>query len=360
MICRAHTGISFDMGYAFFVAVLFIAALMIPFSREAAAGAAEGLRLFASGVLPSLFPFFVCSEFIVSSGIFRKVIRGSKPVVFPLLALLTAICGTPSAALVCREMHDMGFCERKEASFLCAALNQTGPMFIISAVSAGFLKDISYSVYFAASHYLPSFAAAAILSLVYRRRAHAPCLVPASGSVSPLYLFIGSVSNAVTNILRAGGIVVFFRVLHSVAAAFGAGKLPGTVFGLLTGCAEMTNGVQLLCAEGTATAKVLCAFLISFGGVCIFVQTSMLFPELDPGSYFFIKFALGVASALLFYMLIRFHAPSVTVFGNMSEHGFTVRLGQAKARSAAVVCFALASGLTLSVSAILSRISRRI
>lgn len=360
MILRILFGISFIMGYAFFVVMLIIAALMIPFSREAAEGAAEGLRLFALSVLPSLFPFFVCANYLSGSGILQKAMRGKKAFVFVFSSVFTAICGTPSAALVCEKLVSYGYCEKREASLLCAALNQAGPVFIISTVSAGFLGRIGFAPLFALAHYLPSFAAVLILSVAFRFRHSDLCDPIKSVVMPPAALFAESVSQAVTNILRAGGTIVFFRVLHSIAAGFGLDRyLSAEVSGLLTGCFEMTNGVQLLCAHGSTEALSFCAFLISFGGVCIFLQTKMLFPGLDSAAYFSVKLAVGAASAILFYVLLRNFAPSIEVIGGVGNGSFSDDISSIKARVAALIAFSASSGLALTVSAILSHICRR-
>ena len=52
------------MGYVFFVIFTVLALLMIPFSAEAASAAAQGLKVFALDMLPTLFPFMVCAGFI--------------------------------------------------------------------------------------------------------------------------------------------------------------------------------------------------------------------------------------------------------------------------------------------------------
>ena len=329
---------------------------MIPFGGSAAAGAAAGLDVFLRNVFPSLFPFFVCAHYLIGSGLLHKAIPGKKALSYPLLCLTAAICGTPSAALICSELYKRGSCGRTEASLLCAALNQTGPLFIAVTLSLRFAGDRSVAPLFAVSHYLPPLAASVIIGAVYSRHAALPLTLKNSLGRSPLSLFSDSISAAVSSILRVGGTIVFFRTAHAVfESTVGKAIRSPAVCAFLTGLLEMTNGTALLFECKASHAEVLSAFLLSFGGVCVFIQTKMIFDELRGEVYLISKAVSGIVSAVLFAAVRVLFSQSSPVFKDVSGSLSGAGLADTWARAASVFAFCLTSLLALAVSAIATK-----
>ncbi len=344
------------MGYVFFIVILGLTVLFIPFSPEAASGAADGLKLFAAYVLPALFPFFVCSHYLTESGVFIRLTRRGR--LLPLLAApLTALCGTPSSALITERMYASGCYSRKKASMFCAALNQTGPSFIISSLCLGMLKSPRYAAAFLISHYAPAFAAAVLLSFFKDGPHPMPVVRSYEQADRPLAAFSKAISGAVVNVLRVGGTVVFFRSVYSVlSTALSFGQSPAG--GFITGLFEMTSGVSVLVSSTTRLSLGLCAFLISFGGACIFIQSKMIFEELSSPYYFITKLAVGAASFAVFTMLCPAPETSQAVFGNLGEALSRLPDG-ADIRLAAVICTAASVSFTLAVSMLFSILSTK-
>ena len=131
------------------------ALLLIPFGGTATQGAADGMRLFAECLLPSLFPFLVCSKAIMMSGKAREFLLSGKRFRFFPVWLIAAACGTPSAALIANDAVTCGMSKR-EASFLCAAANLANPGFVIYALANSMLGEGRAAALLAVSHYVPS------------------------------------------------------------------------------------------------------------------------------------------------------------------------------------------------------------
>ena len=280
--------------------MLGLAGMLIVFSEAAAAGAREGLTLFAEGVLPCLFPFMVCGHYISAAGLPRPLRNGrfARLLYSFVMAIICAVCGTPAGALICAEEHVEGM-DGTRASLLCAALNQTGPLFVIGLLGGRMLGAEGLWPVLAAAHYLPCVIAA--------------CVVGSHGNGSgsrdgpePLRLFADSLSGAVSAVLRVGGTIVFFRVLISVFEA--SGLLSGTdaaVRAALAGAFEMTNGLGMLTSVLPPTRLCCsgCAAMLTFGGACIFMQSKLFFPGLRALPYFALKTALAAVSFGIAYLL---------------------------------------------------------
>lgn len=345
------------MEYAVFFIMLLFALLMLPFSTAAFDGAREGIKLFAGSVLPALFPFMVCSHYIMRSSVLSRL-RGRSGALVKLAAfVLSAICGTPSSAVITRELFSSGVFERKRASVICAAFNMTGPLFIVSTLCGAMLKNSAFAYAFAVSHYLPPLIFALIPSTKSGRLPPSPPSSPIKKD-APLRLFSEAVSDAVLTVLRAGGVIVFFRILLSLADAVGAlNSFPLEARGLTIGLLEMTNGVGLLAEAPSRLSLSFCAFLLSFGGASFFIQAKLIFPELSAGSYFLIKLLCGVASGISFWFVFPFVPVPAETLWDMSE-SLNEALPSLGSRLAPFLCGCAATGAALIVSMLYSKLAR--
>ena len=333
------------MGYVFFCASALFALLLIPMSASAAEAAAEGLRLFASDVVPSLFPFLVCSHCIINSQIPASGNSGVRMIASPLLA---ALCGTPSAALM---LNDYRVADAKAASVYCAALNQAGPVFIVSAIADRFLGSGAYALPLAVSHYAPAILASAIVGLRFKKKLFTEPALPQKPHRSALCVFSSAISDSVSVILRIGGTIVFFRVLCAAGGGLVFGQnIPPLLEKTLMGMCEMTNGLKAVSSERTRLSLSLCAFLLSFGGACIFMQSKLVFDKLKAAPYFMTKLLLGLVSGSVMWAWYPHIREAEAVFGFTGE-----RLGSLKLFPEGfwVFCgFIMAGALTLLFCAV--------
>ena len=340
------------MGYVLFVIALFFTALLIPFSAAASQGASDGLSLFIGSVFPVLFPFFVCSRFLFAQGFLAKLALKKGAFVILFSFFISLVCGIPSAALIYDELSRSGVLGRKRASVLCAVQTLSCPVFITVSVASWLPRGSRLLPLLAISHYAPALIASVLLCLfgkdhTSRRDIPAPLTnAEAAGAFSK------ALSEAVSAIFRVGGTIVFFRVIYSVFEAAGLLGAVGSPMGkALIGVFELTNGAQFLAAEPTRLNASLLAGLMSFGGICIFIQTKMFFEHLDTRPYLFAKLVLGAASGMLAYLLCPAFISSAEVFGSFSQE-----LGSSGGlrvdRLAAVILFAVSSAFALIICAL--------
>ena len=302
------------MGYVFFCASALFALLLIPMSASAVEAAAEGLRLFALDVVPSLFPFLVCSHCLLNS---QTPAFGNARVRIVASPLLAALCGTPSAALM---LNGYLCADAALASVYCAALNQAGPVFIVSALSYRFLGSGAYALPLAVSHYAPSLVAALVIGLRFGNELFAGRTAPQTARRSMLSVFSASLSDSVSVMLRIGGMIVFFRVLCAEAGELVSDlHIPPLIEKTLMGMLEMTNGLKAVSTERTRLSLSLCAFLLSFGGVCIFMQSKLVFDRLKAAPYFIAKLCLSLVSGSVMWAWYPHIADAEDVFGFTGE-----------------------------------------
>ena len=250
----------------FFVAVTAILCFgLVLFGPQAAAGAAEGFELFISCVFPSLFPFFVCVALLKGLGVFGVKSGRAGAAIFKIFAI-SLISGTPTGPMLIGSVLP----ENTELNYNKQQLNNE----LRSALAA--LTNLAS----------PVFIAGAVCSRMFgfrERKVVAVRLLESSGIVSLLGL----------NELQKG-----------------------TLFGLL----EMTNGIKILSAEPVSRLSlVLTCGLMSFGGLCIFLQTCGVV-NLRPVGYFAAKlFHALLSAALCAAMYPLFFSNAAPVFISTAE-----------------------------------------
>ena len=162
----------------------------LSFSDTAVKSALNGLNLWVSAVVPSLFPFFVASELISASGLAYLAGILLEPVMRPVfnvpgcssLALaLGMISGYPVGAKITSDLRKNNALTKTEAERLLAFTNNSGPIFITGAVGTGMLGSPSIGLFLLACHLL----AGITVGLVFRfYKASANRHMPASASAA--------------------------------------------------------------------------------------------------------------------------------------------------------------------------------
>ena len=255
----------------------FAAALLL-FPAQSADAARAGLSLCLQSVLPSLFPFFVLSSLLVSSGAAEAFGRALAPVMRPLFYLggagagalsLGLVGGYPVGARAVAELYRAGRLPRPEAERLLGFCNNAGPGFILGVCGGAVLQSARAGAYL----YLVHVASAVLTGVLLRRgallecdaerRAHRPR--GAASRPSRAAAFAAAVRDSFAAVWSVCGSVVLVAVLLRFVTLL----LPGRP--LLVGFIELTNGVLSL--PSGRGGFVLCAVLLGWGGLSVHAQT---------------------------------------------------------------------------------------
>ena len=264
---------------------VFAAALLL-FPAESADAAREGLSLCFGSVLPSLFPFFVLSSLLVSSGAAEAFGHALEPVMRPLFYLrgagagalsLGLMGGYPVGARTVAELYRAGRLSRPEAERLLGFCNNAGPGFILGICGGTVLQSARAGAYL----YLVHAASAVLTGVLLRRGALLECDAGRRGrrtdgkrnirshgaetSRTRAAAFTAAVRDSFAAVWSVCGYVVLFAVLLRFVTLL----LPGRP--LLVGFIELTNGVLSL--PNGRGGFVLCAVLLGWGGLSVHAQT---------------------------------------------------------------------------------------
>lgn len=335
-----------------FLCILFVLCLIF-FSGSAVKAAQNGLALWAGIVVPSLFPFFVASEIMNSTGFIRTSGILLEPVMRPIFnvpgcasfALLLGITsGYPVGAKITSDLRNSGLLSRTEAERLLAFTNNSGPLFIVGAVGTGMYGSTRTGLYLLVCHVL----ACLTVGFLFRFYKHSPYSGRSrysgvgrstgmiTGGKNPLKAFkaslislqmqnggFGSVlGNAVRNsaatILAIGGFIVLFSVIIQLLSETGViGILAGlfsavlsplglereVLTGVISGVFEITTGsgiVSRLAAVPLSLKLPAVSLIIGWAGLSVHFQVMSITSGTDIGirPYFFGKALQGFFAAI--------------------------------------------------------------
>ena len=130
-----------------FIFCLFTICLII-FSKHTISSAKNGLSLWANSVIPSLLPFFIATELLLSTDAIYKLGKSLDRIMRPVFnvpgegsfaLLMGIISGYPIGAKIVTDLRERVILTKTEAERLLAFTNNSGPLFILGTVRDKFI-----------------------------------------------------------------------------------------------------------------------------------------------------------------------------------------------------------------------------
>lgn len=342
----------------FFVVV---AICLVVFSKSNLTAATNGLTLWATCVVPSLFPFFVITNLLshtkvvsFTGKLLDKLMRPlfNVPGVGGFAFVMGLISGYPVGAKVVSDFRENGLVTKDEGERLLAFTNNSGPLFILSSVGIGLFGDTKTGLLLLCTHVLACITVGIILGKfskksddefrgIYRNcnsylnnkseqfsvKNRTANLGRNSVTFKNLGEVLGnSINSSISTILMIGGFVVTFSVIISILNQTHALDLLSKFFNpilsflgfdlsfakpLLSGILELTNGVNLIAnihIKAISQNVILCAFLLGFGGLSVLLQVFSIVAKTDLSmkKYFIGKFLQGIFAAIYTFLALKF------------------------------------------------------
>lgn len=306
--------------------LLAFAALLFSFPEESAAAARQGIKLCLDLLIPSLFPFFVLSSLLISTGLAGLCARPLGRLMSPLFGvsgsgaaalILGAVGGYPVGARTLAQLVERQECSPEEARRLSLFCNNCGPAFFIGAAGAGVFgsKEAGFLMLGA------NLSAAILLGIFFRMLRGRPAqgMIHRRGEVSLSSLSAelpDCVRGAFTSTLNVCAYVILFSILTALTER--SGVLPFLVEtcsaplplehsetlcrSFLVGLLELSTGSAALeKAAASPGALPLAAFILGWGGLSVHCQSLPFWRKagVSAAPYLWAKLAQGLLSALL-------------------------------------------------------------
>lgn len=261
-----------------------IAALILD-SNTAIKAAAEGIGLCIRTVIPSLFPFFLLSILLTNAmaGIDIPILRPlGKLCRIPKgtenLFLIGLLGGYPTGAQAITERYQRGQLSKSCAERLLGFCNNAGPAFIFGIMGGLFTSKLMPWLLWIVH----------ILSAIFTGMLVPGEQKPVSGkSYSERCDIHSAFKKALFAIASVCGWIILFRVMLAFLQRWFLWLLPEIASITVIGIFELANGVfalQKIDKEGLRF--ILGSFFLSFGGLCVGMQTVSATAGIGTGWYF--------------------------------------------------------------------------
>lgn len=259
-------------------------AILILDSRTALSGAQKGVELCLRTVVPALLPFFFLSNLLTGAVTGRalplsaplcrlfSIPRGSES-----LLLAGFLGGYPVGAQCTAQALRHGQLSPEEARRMVVLCNHCGPAFLFGMAAA--LFDQWYAPWLL---WLFQILGTLVLARLLPRQ---------SASLRPIAVRhkapMAAFRDALNAIAAVCGWVILFRVVLAFLDGWFLWMLPLDIQVAISGALEVSNGCLELRRIATPGLRfVLCAAMVSFGGVCVTLQTAAVTGGVDKSLYF--------------------------------------------------------------------------
>lgn len=331
-----------------------IAICLVIFSKSNLTAATNGLTLWATCVVPSLFPFFVITNLLSHTKVVSFTGRLLDKLMKPLFNVpgvggfafvMGLISGYPVGAKVVSDFREKVLVTKDEGERLLAFTNNSGPLFILSSVGIGLFGDTKTGLLLLCTHVLACITVGIILGKfskksVFTQTNNITHNKPEQFSVKSRTTNLGSnsvtfknlgevlgnsINSSISTILMIGGFVVIFSVIISILNQTHTLDLLSKFFNpilsflgfdlsfakpLLSGILELTNGVNLVAnihIKAISQNVILCAFLLGFGGFSVLLQVFSIVAKTDLSmkKYLIGKFLQGIFAAIYTFLALK-------------------------------------------------------
>lgn len=264
-------------------------------SKTAVASAADGIRMCTQQVIPAIFPILVLSIWLTNAmektefSVLRPLGRLLRIPNQTISLLIPAFFGGyPVGAQCTVEQWRNGRLSKDTAEKMLSFCNNAGPSFIFGFLPLVFSNSFRiWQIW--VIHIWSAVLAGTILCNMQEQASHQFTMknAPVMGT-------------AVRSMAMICGWVMIFRVFVAFLERWFLWRLPGAASVVLIGGMELTNGcIRLQRVPDEELRFILCTGMLSFGGLCVHMQTISILQGLSVKKYWEGKLIQTVCSLLM-------------------------------------------------------------
>lgn len=336
------------------------AALLAKNAPSAIEYASNALNICFEMIVPSLFPFFICSGILIYSGFCELLAKAFRFCMYPLFRvgpagssafILGIISGYPLGAVTAGELYENNYLSKTEAERLLAFCNNSGPLFILGSVGVSMYSSMHYGIVLYAAHIAAALIVGVIFRFYGRNRHCAPPTRMTSPERSVGEIFDIALGNSIKNILTVCGAVLFFSVISGLLLDII--PLGDYAYAVISGLFEFVTGTARVSSLSISDAQklILTSIIVGFAGISVHAQVMAVIAKykLSLVPYIAGKALHGIISGALMALYLHFKPITSAVFEPSMSRSFTAVSAFETITAAAVICLCVLCALSLFV-----------
>lgn len=294
---------------------LFLCAGILLFPTISAKGVQKGLIICADVIIPSLFPFCVIALFMQKSGVFSflsKFFSKFSKTIFHLngeefcVFLLSFFCGFPIGIKMINELYENKKISHYRASKMSIYCVNAGPTFVISAIGAGILGDISLGKILLLSNFVATF----LLAIIVEFREKSEDVKQNIKNTSLSEVFVESTTKSAESMFSICAWIVLFSGLFEILKLK---FIPQVIYKILLFSSEVT----MASVEAGGNILLISAIL-SFCGFSVHCQIYSMGRKIMCKYYVFLAFRImhALFSTVTTFLLLKFDNRAIQTISN--------------------------------------------
>lgn len=347
--------------------MLLLTIMLIVFSEHGYHATVGALKLFFEVVFPSLLPFFILSDVLLSTGMVHYLGVWFEPLMRPVFNVpgvgsfvfsMGLAAGYPMDAVLTAKFRKQELCTKTEGERLLAFSNSADPLFIFGAVAVGLFGQPALGAVLAMAHYASVIMVGltfrfykrkdgrqqkegVVVRGIHRRAMDAMLRGRAEDGRSMGKVLNTAISDSVSTLFMIMSFMVLFAVLLKVLSATGLMTLLEVPFGALLKLMGMSPHLVNAAIQGffeidlgSAAAAhasapmiqrlVLVSGIIAWSGLSVHGQVASVLSDTDISMKpYFVARALHAIYAGV--MTVVFYRPMEAAFGGVTLPAFSSR-----------------------------------
>ncbi len=261
--------------------LLLVEVLILVNSKIVINSVIKSSNTFVFKIFPSLLPTMTLGLLLVKLKVHKIIPRFIKKVfnvlfnfddVTTSLFICSMICGSPSNASFINEYLNNGLISEKTAENLLCCTHFVNPLFVIGTVGIGTFNSSKIGIIILLMTYLSNFVKAFILRKNFIKENNTNNDVKGDEKAF-ITTFKSVIKTSMSQLLVILGIVILFNMLISLLGSiFNISYNVQTIINIIL---EMTGGItKIKYLQISNIGKIILSYYaLSFGGLCIWMQT---------------------------------------------------------------------------------------
>ena len=264
----------------------------------------NSLKLCLSSIIPSVFPFMILSDFLISNlemsyPSSRKSGLSSTMYVKIIVFLIGNICGFPLGVHLASKLNDKNLLSDEDYIFISSISSNASLAFIVSGVGLGMRSSLNDGILL----YISIFFATIITSTIYKKKTSARFL---SGNIEKnIFSLSSSIRNATLSSIFVCSYIMFFSMITNFIISL---NLPQALTLLLASFLEIGNGAYIISRSNLSRSLSLAytAFTLGFSGISVYMQISNIMEKkMNTSKYFMIKLTEGIIAFIITFVISK-------------------------------------------------------